>query len=222
MTTRSRIRSTRTWLGIGFVALALSGCSTDLHPGSAAVVDGTNITQGSLDDLVDAACTYTKEFRKQDARVQQLNLAEIRATFVTGKVQAEITKKIADEQGLTVAPAQVEQAAVQSVNSIPDAVPDADREVLTEYFDQQAETSILQAVIGQHMQDKSVTDGSQVTTDEIAASKPFMQTYFEEADVDVNPAYGSWNGSTLDKGTGSLSLRVSKTNTLPSSIEHCG
>jgi len=123
---------------------------------------------------------------------------------------------------LTVSPAQVEQAAVQSVNSIPDAVPDADRQVLTEYFDQQAETSILQAVIGKHMQDKSVTDGSQVTPDEIAASKPFMQTYFEEADVDVNPAYGSWNGTTLDKGTGSLSLRVSKTNTLPSSIEHCG
>ena len=222
MTTRSRIRSTRSWLAIGVIALVLSGCSTDLHPGSAAVVEGTNITQGSLDDLVNAACTYTKEFREQDARVQELNLAEIRATFLTGEVQAEITRKLAAEQGLTVAPAQVEQAAVRSVSSIPDTVPEDDRQVLTDYFDEQAETSILQAVIGKHRQDKSVTDGSQVTADEIAASKPFMQTYFENADVDVNPEYGSWNGSTLDKGTGSLSLRVSKTNTLPSSIEHCG
>jgi hypothetical protein len=163
VTTRSRMLRPRVWLGVGAAALVLSGCSTDLHPGSAAVVDGTTITQGSVDDLVNAACTYTKEFRRQDARVQQLNLAEIRSTFVTGMVQAEITRTIADEQGLSVSDAQVDEAAVQSVNSIPDSVPEADREVLTNFFDKQTETQILQAVIGKHQHDESVTDGSRTS-----------------------------------------------------------
>jgi hypothetical protein len=222
VSTRSRSLSSLTGLGFGAAALVLSGCSTDLHPGMAAIVDGTTITQGSIDDLVDAACVYTKEYRKQDDRVQPVKLADIRASFVTGEVQSAITQNVADDLGLTVGQAQVEETAVQSVNSIPDSVPDDDRDVLTDYFDKQAETSILQAVIGKHQQDDSVTDGSQVTSDEIQATKPFMKPYFEKADVDVNPSYGQWNGSTLDKGTGSLSLQVSTPSAIPTGIDQCG
>ena len=113
MSTRRISLSGRAALGFGAAALVLSGCSTslDLNPGSAAIVDGTTITQGSIDDLVDAACVYTKEYRKQNAQVQPINLAEVRSSFVTGKVQSLITQNVAAEQGLTVGQSQVEQNA---------------------------------------------------------------------------------------------------------------
>ena len=63
MTTRSRILRT---VGLGAAVLALAGCSTDFHPGSAAVVNDTAITQGQVDDITDAACAYTAALRETD------------------------------------------------------------------------------------------------------------------------------------------------------------
>lgn len=207
-------------LGIGAASLSLTGCSTNLHPGNAAVVDGTSIGQGDVDSIIDAACSYTEEFRKQNAQVQQLDRAEYRGIFLTGLIQAQITEQAADDQGLSVSNAQVEEATVQSVTSIPDSMSDQDRAALTTYFDDQARIQILQTVIGRHADDASVTDGSQVSSKEIAADKPFMKVYFEKADVDVNPRYGQWNGSTLDAGSGSLSQLVSTPRT--SASFQCG
>jgi hypothetical protein len=49
-----------------------------------------------------------------------------------------------------------------------------------------------------------------------------MKSDFEKADVEVNPSYGEWNGSTLDAGTGSLSVRVTTPRSTPSDDEQCG
>jgi hypothetical protein len=220
VTTRSRILRT---VGFGAAVLALSGCSVDFHPGSAADVNGTAISQGQVNDITDAACSYTAELRKTDSRYPLVGLADLRSGIVTGMVQEEITQQVADKQGLTVSDAQVNSIAVQNVNSIPDAVPDDDREALTTFFDDQARSNILQALIGKHAKDSSVTDAGDLTTDEIgAASKPWMKAYFEDADVSVDPSFGHWNGTTLDPGTGSLSQPASTEKAELTDAEQCG
>lgn len=220
MTTRSRILRT---VGLGAAVLALAGCSTDFHPGSAAVVNDTTITQGQVDDITDAACAYTAALRETDTRYPQLGLADLRSSIVIGLVQEEITQQVADEQGLSVSDAQVNQIAVQNVNSIPDSVPDDQREALTSFFDDQARSTVLQALIGKHADDPTVTNGSDLTSDEIAAeTKPWMKKYFEAADVDVDPSFGQWNGTTLDPGTGSLSQPASTAKSELTAAEQCG
>jgi len=130
---------------------------------------------------------------------------------------------VADEQGLSVSDAQVNQIAVQNVNSIPDSVSDDQREALTSFFDDQARSTVLQALIGKHADDPTVTNGSDLTSDEIAAeTKPWMKEYFEAADVDVDPSFGQWNGTTLDPGTGSLSQPGSTAKSELTAAEQCG
>jgi hypothetical protein len=219
VTTRSRILRT---VGFGAAVLALSGCSAGFHPGNAAAVDGTTISESSVDDVMDAACAYTEDFAKQNAQVQKLDRVEYRGVFLTGMIQAAITDEIATSQGLTVSDAQVESTAVTSVNSIPDSLSDSETDALTQYFEDQARSSIQQALIGKHADDPSITNGSQLTSDEISADKPHMTTYFKEADVDVNPSYGTWNGTSIDSGTGSLSVLAAGTTPAPSDNQQCG
>lgn len=221
MTSRSRLRHFLRPVGIALVALALAGCNANFHPGSAAVVNGTVISQGEVDGVIDAACSYTAAFRKDNPDAQKLDRAQYRGIFLTGIIQAQITEDTADEMGLSVSDSQVDEAAVNGVKSIPDSLSDDERATLTTYFQDQTRSSILQAVIGKHAQDADVTNGSQLTTDEISAEKPFMATYYKRADVDLDPSFGTWDGSTVVSGTGSLS-KLGNTLGTPSAAQQCG
>ncbi len=203
MTLTSRVLTT---LGIGAAALALTGCSTDLHPGNAAVVDGTSISQGQIDDLTGAVCSYVVGVNQQGGQPQDLGIADLKSSLTSTVVQFEITRHVADQLGLTVSQAQVDAQTARF--GLPTGLDASDQKLVEGYFDEAAEATILQAVIGAHLKDERVTSGTDVTQEQIDANKPFMDTYFEKANVDINPSYGTWNGKSIDPGTGSLSVQV--------------
>ncbi len=211
MTPTSRLRAA---VGIGVATLALTGCSTDLHPGNAAVVDGTRITQSHIDDVTAAVCSYVVEAGKQGGQPQEYGIADLKSSLTSTIVQFEITRQVADEMGLSVSQAQVDSQTARY--GVPTGLSAADEKTVKDYFDEAAEATILQAVIGAHLKDDQVTSGNDVTQEQIDAPKPFMNNYFQAANVDVNPSYGTWNGKSIDPGTGSLSAPAdSKSEPLP-------
>ena len=208
-----------TAVGVGAAALVLAGCSTDLHPGNAAVVDGTRITQSHIDDVTNAVCSYVVEAGKQGGQPQEIGIADLKSSLTSTLVQFEITRQLAEERGLSVSQAQIDAQAARF--GLPTGLSAADEKLVQNYFDEAAEATLLQALIGANDKDPSVTDASDLTQAEIDAQKPFMNAYFEAANVDVNPAYGSWNGKSVEAGSGSLSAEVATPSTALPDDQKC-
>jgi SurA-like protein len=212
---RLRTRSRLLVAGAGSVAaVLLSGCGADLHPGVAAVVNGETISQGRIDDLVSAACDYTKLTREgsaQGSTSASLGLATLRTSLTTALVQFTLTEAAAEELDVSVTDAQVTNLA--SGNPMPDGISDDAKDVISEFFYDASKTQLLQGVIGVHLKDSSVTHVDNVTQEDVNAAADYMKKYFEKADVEINPSYGRWSGNSIDEGSGSLSDPIETTKT---------
>ena len=57
----------------------VSSCGTDLRPGTAATVDGTDISQSKVDDMVEAACNYLHVQNAGNAQAAPLTVKDARA-----------------------------------------------------------------------------------------------------------------------------------------------
>lgn len=185
------------------VALGVSGCT--FHPGSAAVVNGTTISQSNVDDLVLAACDFTELVnRKNPSSAQARPVSYFKHLFTQDLISFEITAKAAREMHLSVSPAAI--AKITSQQSLPDGLSAGDRDRLTEFFTGAARSQLQQAVIGAHLKDSSVTTADNVTPDDVTAANKFMAAYTRKQSVQVNPAYGSWDGHRVGDTDGSLSV----------------
>jgi hypothetical protein len=192
-------------------ALALTGCSTDLNPGTAATVDDTRISQSDVDDLVSATCSYSEALRlEQGAGTDATqSVANLRSYFTQQKVDFEITSDAVEELGLTVHDSTV--TALAASNPMPEKLDSHDQELMEGYFEDQARSLLEQAVIGAHQQDSSVTVADDtLTQDDVDAAQDYLNEYRQQYDVEVNPAYGIWRNGTVVPASGSLSDPVSQ------------
>ena len=218
MTSQVRRRRGRT-PGVRAIAAALAlaaamvtGCGADLRPGTAAVVNGTKISQEEVDELVGAACEYTQLSREQSgnsAGAGSLARSGLRASLVDALIHFELTRAKADELGVSVSDAQV--AKLASGNPMPDGMDSSDEELLSEFFRDAARAQLLQGVIGAHLKDPSVTTGDNVTQQDVEAAAEYRDSYANKADVELNPRYGTWTGSRVEQASGSLSDPVDTT-----------
>lgn len=204
MTSRSRKRYAA---GLAVVAaLALSGCT--MHPGSAAVVNGDNISQSHIDNLVLAACSYQEAGRKQQGGAKpSTSMAYLRHVFVQDLISFQISNKAANQMGLTVSPAAI--AKVTSSQKIPPGLSSSDQKLLTQFFYDSAKAQLQQATIGAHIKDPSVTNADNVSSADITAAQKYLTAFTAKQSVTVSPANGSWNGQTVQAGNGSLSAPAS-------------
>ncbi len=206
---RSRPRR-RTLTGVALAVtavLAVSGCT--FHPGNAAVVDGTNIAQTRVDNLVLAACGFFKANRIANGGASPAtSTAYLRHLFTQDLISYDISQRAADALRLTVSPAAV--AKVTSSQTLPAGMSSADKKLLSDFFDSSAKAQLQQAVIGAHLKDPSVTTADNVSPNDIKAAQKYLTAYTERQHVVVNPAYGSWSGDTLEDTEGSLSVPQSE------------
>lgn len=189
-------------------AVCLAGCGADLNPGRAATVNGTTITQGEVDDLVRAACAYIEINNETSPQPVPQALADLRAILTSNLISFDLTGSATEELGLTILPASVDAIAGQT--PLPDGLSDDDVDLLRTFFNNGAESQVAQATIGAHLNDESVTTSADVTPKDAAGAADYIQQYFDDADVTVNPAYGSWDGSAVTSASGSLSDGVSE------------
>jgi hypothetical protein len=185
---------------------AVSGCS--FHPGSAAVVDGQSISQGDLDNLVMAACDFSKVRRLQaQGTAPATAMAYLRRIFLQDEISFIITAKAAQQLHLTITPASI--ANVTSGETIPAGLSSQDHDLLTMFFTDSARSQLQQATIGAHLSNPSVTDSSHVTPTDLRAAQKYMTAFTARQHVSINPAYGNWSGQRLGNAIDSLSVPVS-------------
>jgi hypothetical protein len=205
-------------LGI-VAALGLGGCGTDLQAGSAATVkhdgiDGvgavhTTIDEGTVDDLADAFCSYIGEANKGAQQPQQVALATIRYQLLNALIAFQLMDSLSESRGLTMRPSDVAAAAKQNSPPLPAGLSDGDKELLTQFLDDSALATLEQSTLAANLSDSGQTTSEGVTPGATAGSDGVKNQWFEDAEVKVNPAYGTWNGKQVVPGSGSLSDLVS-------------
>lgn len=195
-------------LALAVTAATTLGCGLDLHPGAAATVDGDEISQDSVDQLVSAACNFIEVGNEGSATPRQVGASTLRSSLTSTLVGFALTDKAvdADHLDLTVYSADVESA---DTTKLPDGLSDTDATLLDDFFYDLAQEQVQQATIGAHLKDDSVTTSADVSSNDVALASDYMTTLFSAADVDVNPGYGTWDGSVVNAGSGSLSDPVS-------------
>lgn len=186
--------------------LLLSSCGSDLHPGTVATVNGDDISRNSVDDLVEAACHYIAK-NSEDGQSAELTVATVRANVAGAEIAFRLVDSAADELGLTMRDSDIEAVASQTPE--PEGLSEGDTDLLTQFFYDSAKAQLQQATIGAHLKDSGVTSSAGVSLDSVTDSTEFIRDYFDKADVDVNPLYGSWSGTDITAGSGSLSRPVS-------------
>ncbi len=205
---RRRSRPAGRLVALVITALAATGCGLDLHPGVAATVDGEQISQDRVDQLVSAACNFIDVGNESSATPRQVGMTTLRSSLTSTLVGFAITDKAvdADHLDLTVYSADVESA---DTTEVPDGLSDDDTALLDDFFYDLAQEQVQRATIGAHLKDDSVTTSKDVRSDDVAHASGYMTTLFSAADVDVNPGYGTWDGNVVNAGSGSLSDPVS-------------
>ena len=204
-------------------ALGLSGCGADLQPGAAATVkhDGVDgvgavdasIDEGTVDDLTAAFCSYIEEANKsaaqQQQQPQQIAQASIRFQLLNALIAFKLMGSLSDSRGLTMRPSDVAAAAAQNSPPLPSGLSESDQKLLTQFLDDTALATLQQSTLAANLNDSGQTTSEGVTPGATAGSDGVKNSWFEDADVEVNPSFGTWDGKEVVGGSGSLSDLVS-------------
>ena len=183
-------------------AIFVSGCQ--FHPGQAAVVNDSNISQRSVDDLVQAGCAFFKAQREASGGGEPATSTSfLRNLFTQNLIAFKIIDKAASQMGLSVSPAVIAKASQGQV--LPKGLTGEDRERLQNFFTISTRADLQKAVIGAHLKDPSVTNADHVTQDQIADSRAFLKAFTLKQKVSLNPAYGTWSHGQVLDSDGSLS-----------------
>lgn len=205
MTSRKKRRGIAVAALVG--AVVLSSCT--FHPGQAAVVNGTNISQGTVDDLVHAGCSIFEANRKTNGgAAPATSTSYLRHLFTLNLISFKIIDKAASQLHLTVSPAAI--ARITSSQPLPGGLQGVDRERLTGFLEMSTRADLQKAVIGAHLKDPSVTNADHVQPGQISDSVKYLHTFTLQQHVSVNPAYGTWSHGQLLDTDGSLSAAQSQ------------
>lgn len=199
--------------GLALVAvIGVSGCT--FHPGSAALVNSTKISQNDVDDLVVAACSFTRLNRLANPAPSEpaSAVAFFKHLFTQDLVSFAIVEKAARQQGVTVSPAAIGKIVGQQ--PLPAGLSDSDESTLTDFFTASARSQLQQIVIAAHLADPSVTSTEDVDEADyqklLQSADAYMARYTKQQSVQINPSYGSWDGGAVGATDGSLSAPASE------------
>jgi hypothetical protein len=194
-------------------ALGLTSCGSNLHPGVAARVNGTSISEGQVDDVTQALCAYLKLANDQGAQQQQqYPRSSIRSATALGNlIYMQLMNSLAESRHLTALPSDIQAAASQT--PIPSGLSKSDADALRTFFYGFAKAQVQQSTLAANLRNPDKTTSEGLTPGAVSGSEPVLKDWSEKADVDVNPAYGVWDGSQVQPGSGSLSEPVSSAAT---------
>jgi len=188
-------------------ALLLTACG-QVHPGAAAVVDGTRISLDEVDSLSEAYCRANLAIAEaQGQPVTPERGVESRRRVLGGMLQLEIARRAADSLGVEV---EASSYAVDEAEfaELLDAVGDEHADDVVTLVRMNAETNALLLAIGAHElgQDASEVDPEQAGP----AGQELVSEFGRDLEIDIDPRLGlSPDGAVLPE-TGSLSVAVSE------------
>ena len=201
MRTRSFRRYAVAALSVAAIA-AVSGCGTDVHPGQAAVVDGTRISMSDADSFSDDFCELYRPILKQQKSA--LSMATVRALALDVLVRDELVHQYAEDRGWT--PPASYRKAVDGIDDQVEQFQIAAKDVETFRTVREAE-EYANWVYAKAGEEKLGAGGDpQAALDE---GRKILTAYADDADVTLDPRFGTVSAEgQYFPSTGGLSVPV--------------
>ncbi|MGP3969530.1 SurA N-terminal domain-containing protein [Streptomyces sp. 6N223] len=196
-----RSRSRNAALSVSAAALLasvplLSGCSTDAHPGAAAVVGEQRISLSEVQSQVETVRDAQRELPEADDLIARSNT--LTRETVAFLVRMEVVEQAAAEQGVEVTRRDVQQARQQAEASVGGAeelrqsalVPAQGMPLAGEQIDMVLRSNLLISGIAEAIGAGADPEGQMRVT-------RLLTDTAEEIGVDINPRYGEWDAQAF-------------------------
>jgi hypothetical protein len=184
-------------------AFAMTACST--HPGSAAVVGSTSISEARVDDVALALCSAQAGSPQQAQQPQELASRAARQGALNVLIEAELSRQFGESEGLEPDPSGVSAALEANAASI-QALPADRRAALRDTLRDFTRGQLVLVEAGRRSLSKG-GGGAQVTQEQaVAEGTKLRNAWAKKVDVAVDPRYGEFKGNTLQATSGSLSV----------------
>ena len=180
--------------------LLLAGCGSSVHPGAAAVVDGTTISMSRADDV---AAVYCKLSLLSAPEGQPIPNADVRRQAVTDLVVAVVADDMAEDADLTPNPSSYEVSPAQR-DEIARSFPDDELDEVVETINDSQRTFAIAELIG----GREIDDPDAATQQLQEEGLQLIQAELERRDVEFDPRYGIGDDLRQTAATGSLSVPV--------------
>lgn len=183
-----------------FAAVTLTAC-TGPGPGVAASVDGAEISDDQVDDFAGLLCSIgglpgAEEAATKTARQQALSLL----------IGNELAFGLIDEEA--VDPAVVQQAVQQNAGAR-EGLPEDQVEVFDAFVEEFSVAQIGLVDLGRQSLLDSGTPEAEITDDAaFAEGQALRQAYAAEADIEVDPRFGSVSDGVVGPDDTALSVPV--------------
>jgi hypothetical protein len=183
-------------------SVVVSGCSTPVKAGAAAVVGDERVSTSS----VEATATSVRE-QAAEEELGELDGATLNRITVERAIRSLLTAELAEREGVTVSEGEVNdylaeiEAAGQSeqlnVDALNNGVPSTELRGEVRDF-------LLRQKVGEELVDGS---GPEVEQERGVAVSDALVALAEEIRVSVSPRYGTWDAQTVSilPGEGDLS-----------------
>ena len=187
-------------LVLAAVAVLLTGCGS-VHPGAAAVVDGTEISMAEADDVASTYCTLSLLSAQGGAPVPN---ADVRRQAVTDLVVGIVADDLAERAGVTPNPTSYEVTAAQ-------------REQIAESFSASELDNAVRTInasqrtfaIAEQLGARELGDPSAGTQQKQERGFQLIQAELEKRDIEFDPRFGIDGTLQQVAPTGSLSVPAS-------------
>ena len=179
--------------------LSLAGCS-QLHPGVAAEVGDDTITKEELDAFAETLC-------HSGLLVQSFpTAAETRRAALGIMIRTDLAQANADSQRWRVEQGQIDQVMRDAIAPTVEDVPESEREA---FLDEVRDSIEGDTLVNFAAEFKVSVEGGEATDEALAETRNELITeWADEADVEVDPRFGTWSEVDVLAGSGSLSASV--------------
>jgi hypothetical protein len=181
-------------------ALVLSGCGA-LPPGAAAVVDGTKITNGDVQELADSQCAgadlAAKTQQAQTVTRRQLSQRSLRLLM-----DIELSLKYGRTEGVQPRPDSA-AAIYAQVDTLVKALPKQYEESTAATFHRWADATDVLVQVGERATGQKETAQNQ--QDLLNAGYQRRESWRKKVKVEIDPRYGPSDDGWPGAGDGSVS-----------------
>ena len=188
------------------VALLVSSCSDDNPPGVAADVNGQTITDDQVDEFAMVLCELGGVAGETDAGTPTRN-ARARS------LELLINNQLALDVGADV---EVDQAAINQAvadnRAARDVLPEPLQETFDAFVDEFAEAQMTILALGRESLESSgqAGDGEIADNDAYAEGQRLRLAYADDADISIDPRFGTLKDGVVIPTSGSLSVPQSE------------
>lgn len=186
----------------GAVAVVvLSGCGS-VHPGDAAVVEGTEISMSAADETAAAYCAVSLISAKQQG-INELSGAETRRQAVSDLVTHAVAQRVAKAEGIEADPKLYELTDDQ-LAQIQEAFKDSNPDQVVKAILMAQEAYALTIALGERAAGMELNDNNGEVIQ--AAGESTLVKAMEKLDIEVDDRFGLDDLTVQISDTGSLSV----------------